>query len=207
MGSGILQQLRSVTLSGERSHLRYAPSFRPVLSTEEIRNKNPKLAAVNIVLYQKNNQWFFPLIVRSFNEKDRHSGQISLPGGKKEETDLSFAQTAVRETHEELGIEKHYVRVLREISPIYVPPSNFYVRAFISYTKRNPRFILQKSEVNAVIEFPLERIVFLEEIPELVSLQLNDQEIKVPAIKFGEYTIWGATSMILSELRDLLKKL
>jgi ADP-ribose pyrophosphatase YjhB (NUDIX family) len=83
----------------------FSPPSRPVFTYEEVLAKNPKFAAVNIVLYLKNNEWYFPLIQRTINEHDRHSGQISLPGGKREEMDEDFAETAVRETSEEIGIE------------------------------------------------------------------------------------------------------
>ena len=55
-------------------------------------------------MYLKNNEWFFPLIVRSQNENDRHSGQISFPGGKNEDSDPDFAFTANRKKCKELEI-------------------------------------------------------------------------------------------------------
>ncbi|WP_423227988.1 NUDIX hydrolase [Sabulibacter ruber] len=102
--------------------------------------KRPRLAAVNILLYNKGGEWFFPLIVL---KQDKHSGQIALPGGKVEGSDASFAETAVRETHEEIEVGKGDIRIIREISPVYVPPSNFYVHAFISYTVTPPEFFLR----------------------------------------------------------------
>ena len=139
-GRDLIKKIQNAELSGEDAHGIYSPPYRPVFSYEEILTKNPKFAAVNIVLYLKNNEWYFPLMVRSSNERDRHSGQISLPGGKKEESDRNFEETAKRETAEEIGIEEHYIRIIREMSPIYIPPSNFYVRPFVSYTKKNPDF-------------------------------------------------------------------
>ena len=66
-------------LDGTVSHQLYSPPYRPLLSTDQIMALDPKLAAVNILLYPKENQWYFPLMVRSVNQHDRHSGQISLP--------------------------------------------------------------------------------------------------------------------------------
>jgi len=154
-GRDLLKKIQNAELHGEHAHAIYSPPYRPLFSYEEILTRNPKFAAVNILLYLKEDQWWFPLIVRSTNENDRHSGQISLPGGKKEESDQDFAQTAKRETSEEMGVDEHYVRIIREMSPIYIPPSNFYVRPFISYTKKNPKFILQETEAVELIEFPV----------------------------------------------------
>lgn len=205
-GRDLLKKIQNAELAGENAHRIYSPPYRPVFSYEEILKKNPKLAAVNVIFYQKNNEWYFPLMVRTTNERDRHSGQISLPGGKKEDFDENFEQTAQRETFEEMGIEVHYNRIIRELSPIFIPPSNFYVRAFISYTKKNPQFILQKSEAVELIEFPLTTLLELSDQPEMMVLP-SSNGVEVPVINFNNYIIWGATSMILSELSYLLKKL
>ncbi|MCC2591396.1 NUDIX hydrolase [Chryseobacterium sp. MFBS3-17] len=205
-GRDLVKKIQDSELEGELAHAIYSPPYRQLFTYEEILQKNPKFAAVNIVLYRKEDGWHFPLIVRSKNERDRHSGQISLPGGKKEATDRDFEHTAKRETSEELGIEEPYIRIIREMSPIYIPPSNFYVRPFISYTKRNPQFFLQESEAVELIEFPLNSILNLTEQPQMMVLP-SSQGTEVPVIDFNGYLIWGATSMILSEFSKLMKKL
>ena len=205
-GRDLLKKIQNATLEGENAHQVYSPPYRPLFSYEEILAKNPKFAAVNILLYLKNNEWYFPLMVRSTNDRDRHSGQISLPGGKKEEYDINFEETAKRETSEEMGIDIYYNRIIREMSPIYIPPSNFYVRAFVSYTKKNPQFILQETEAVELIEFPVATLLNLSEHPEMMVLP-SSRGVEVPVINFNNYSIWGATSMILSEFSHLLKNL
>ena len=205
-GRDLLKKIQNATLEGENAHQVYSPPYRPLFSYEEILAKNPKFAAVNILLYLKNNEWYFPLMVRSTNDRDRHSGQISLPGGKKEEYDINFEETAKRETSEEMGIDIYYNRIIREMSPIYIPPSNFYVRAFVSYTKKNPQFILQETEALELIEFPVATLLNLSEHPEMMVLP-SSRGVEVPVINFNSYSIWGATSMILSEFSHLLKNL
>ena len=205
-GRDLIKKIQNADLAGENAHSIYSPPYRPIYSYEDILAKNPKFAAVNILLYLKNNEWYFPLMVRTTNERDRHSGQISLPGGKKEDSDENFEQTAQRETSEEMGIDIHYNRIIREMSPIYIPPSNFYVKAFISYTKKNSEFTLQKSEAVELIEFPVSTLLSLSDQPEMLVLPTSNG-VEVPVINFNNYIIWGATSMILSELSHLLKKL
>lgn len=205
-GRDLIRKIQNAELLGENAHAIYSPPYRPAFSYDEILTKNPKFAAVNIVLFLKNNEWYFPLMLRTTNERDRHSGQISLPGGKKEEYDPNFEATAKRETSEEMGIAEHYVRIIREMSPIYIPPSNFYVRPFISYTKKNPEFTLQETEVAELIEFPVSSILSLSDQPEMMVLP-SSRGIEVPVINFNGYIIWGATSMILSEFSTLMKNL
>lgn len=205
-GRDLITKIQSAKLQGEAAHSIYSPPYRPLYSYDQILEKNPKFAAVNILLYLKNNEWYLPLIVRSTNERDRHSGQISLPGGKKEDDDLNYAATAKRETSEEVGISEHYIRIIRELSPIYIPPSNFYVKAFVSYTKKNPTFILQETEAVELIEFPISSILKLKDQPEMMTLP-GSRGVQVPVIHFNGYYIWGATSMILSEFSQLLKNL
>ena len=203
-GKDLLTDIRKAELLGENAHKIYSPPYRPVYSYEDILTKNHKLAAVNILLYLKDNEWHFPLIVRSINENDRHSGQISLPGGKREKEDPDFSFTAKRETSEELGIDMHYVRIIREMSPIYIPPSNFYVHSFISYTKKNPQFFLQETEAVELIEFPIASLLGLPDQPKMLILP-STRGHEVPVIDFNGYIVWGATAMILSEFSNLLK--
>lgn len=205
-GKDLLQKIKKAQLGGANAHGVFSPPYREVISHDEIIKKNPKFAAVNIVLYLRDNEWFFPLIQRTENERDRHSGQISLPGGKREEYDRDFADTAIRETSEEIGLEKPYVRIIREMSPIYIPPSNFYVYPYISYSKRNPEFILQESEAVEVIEFPITSFLNLPDSPEIMALPGAGGK-EVPVINFNGYIIWGATAMILSEFSQLIKKM
>jgi 8-oxo-dGTP pyrophosphatase MutT (NUDIX family) len=206
IGKDLLEKIKKADLEGEKAHAIYSPPYRNLYTYEEILAKKPRFAAINIVFYLKNNEWHFPLIVRTKNEKDKHSGQISFPGGSKDEADQNFATTAIRETSEEIGIPDYYLKIIRELSPIYIPPSNFYVHPYISYTKRNPEFILEENEVEEIIEFPITSLLKLDNEPKMRVLS-SSRGLEVPVIEFQGYTIWGATSMILSELSYLLKNM
>lgn len=92
------------------------------------------------------------------------------------------------------------------MSPIYIPPSNFYVYPYISYTKKNPAFVLQQTEAVETIEFPITSFLNLSGTPEIMALP-NANGYEVPVINFNGYIIWGATAMILSEFSQLLKKM
>lgn len=200
-----LQQIEQAELGGFDAQRIYAPPYRSVLTEAEIMAKKPKYAAVNIMLYQKNEVWHFPLIHRTHNERDRHSGQISLPGGQKDPTDQDFSETALRETWEEIGIPIHENKIIRELSPIYIPPSNFFVFAFLSYQSSSSVFEFQKTEVQEVLEVPLEMIENLPNPPLTMALPKSEGQ-KVPYFEFQGHKVWGATAMILSELHHLIKK-
>ncbi len=143
----------------------------------------------------------YPLMVRTANVNDKHSGQISLPGGKKEVSDETFAHTALRETTEELGIIRPYLRLIRSLSPLYIPPSNFYVHTYVSYTKKSEIY-LTRVRSPELIELPLSLLLDLPKTPIKTPLNKN---IEVPVIPYKNHNIWGATSMILYEFSQLLK--
>ena len=80
------------------------------------------------------------LILRN-TYKGIHSAQVSFPGGKTEKEDDSYEDTALREAEEETNILKDTVEVLGEITPVYIPPSNFIVQPVIGWTHKQPDFI------------------------------------------------------------------
>lgn len=205
-GPEFIKKIKKLPLPGDAAHVCYSPPYRPEFNLEKTLATNPNLAAVNILLYQKNGAWHLPLILRTENERDKHSGQISLPGGKKDPEDRDFWDTARRETQEEIGLDRVYIRKIRKISPLYIPPSRFLVWPYLSYTKKNPEFTIQQTEANELISLPVEHLLALPDEP-LRGVFSTSRGIEVPYIPFQEYKIWGATSMILYEFREMLRNL
>jgi 8-oxo-dGTP pyrophosphatase MutT (NUDIX family) len=169
---------------------------------EEIQAKDPREASVLIVLYKKNNHFFFPVILRAVYE-GVHSGQIGLPGGKKENFDLTGRDTAVRETNEELGLDKNKLEIVKKMTPLYIPPSNFYVQPYIAfYEEYDFVFNTNQTEVQEVFEIKLQKFLFQTKV---VQEPVPINKSKVPAFQYDNITIWGATAMMLNEFRFLLK--
>jgi 8-oxo-dGTP pyrophosphatase MutT (NUDIX family) len=133
-----------------------------------------------------------------------HSGQISFPGGQAEPGDITPAETALRESREEIGIVPGEVRILGQLSELYIPPSRFLVRPFVGYTKKTPAFVPDPAEVAEVLEFPLAGFFERDVVREQEIFIREDRVIKAPAYVINGHVIWGATAMIMSEFLEVL---
>lgn len=166
---------------------------------------NAKTACVLLSIWEENGLWHTALIRRTENPRDRHSGQISFPGGRHDEGDSTYEYTALREANEEIGIDPGQVEILGRLTELYIPVSNFSVYPFVGLLNKAPQFQLQPGEVEQVFALPLNHF----QNPNtrgvadvLVGGQLMVRE--VPCFMVEERPIWGATAMILSEFLELI---
>ena len=158
-----------------------------------------------MLFYPKNGETHLVLIVRN-SYKGVHSAQIAFPGGKFEPEDEIFSNTALRETHEEVGIHPENMEIIKTFTPMYIPPSNFMVHPFLGISKAEINFIADPEEVAGIIELPL--AVFLSDRI-LIEANLSTSyatNVNVPAFEIEGHVVWGATAMMLSELKDVLKE-
>lgn len=171
-----------------------------------VEKENPRNAAVMMLFYPKAKETYLVLIVRN-SYKGIHSAQIAFPGGKFEAEDVDFKTTALRETEEEIGISQDKIEVVKAFSPMYIPPSNFMVYPFLGICKEEIEFIPDVIEVASIIELPLD--VFRNDaILTVENLTTSYASfIDVPAFKIEGHIVWGATAMMLSELRDVLNSI
>jgi 8-oxo-dGTP pyrophosphatase MutT (NUDIX family) len=187
------------------AHIKMAPLERiESLRNSNLDNKIPKLAAVMMLFYPKGNQTHLVLIVRN-SYQGVHSAQIAFPGGKHEFEDENFEITALRETHEEIGISPERIEIVKAFTQLYIPPSNFMVHPFLGICREEITFVPEPSEVAGIIELPLS--VFLDETI-IVQTKLSTsyaENISIPAFEIEKHIVWGATAMILSELKVVLK--
>ena len=135
-----------------------------------------------------------------------HSAQVSFPGGKKEVKDKNLAETALRETFEEIGIEQNEIETIREMTHVYIPPSNFLVTPFMAYTRETPIFDIN-NEVEKMIEVPINQLLDDSFVRYDTQNTFSSKNLKIPYFNFSNEKIWGATAMIISEIKELIKKL
>ena len=193
-----------LTLPAFHAHVKMAPIHRlEDLMQMDFSNKNPKIAAVLMLFYPKNGQTHLVLILRNAYE-GIHSAQVGFPGGKYEVDDEDLICTALRETHEEIGIDPKTIEIFKSFTKLYIPPSNFLVHPFLGISRQELIFIADPVEVAAVIELPLS--IFLNENTVVNSTVISSYSTSsaVPAFKINNHIVWGATAMMLSELKDVL---
>lgn len=201
----LIPKIEKMSVPGESSHFIMAPEIRiKELSRLKIEEKKPRDAAVMMLFYPKEAITHFVLILRPEYE-GVHSGQVALPGGKVEVYDLSYTEAALRETQEEVGVFVHTVNVLKPLTKVYIPPSNFWVHPFLGFAENRPDFVIQEEEVAKVIEVPLTELLNEDNVVPKKLTTSYAKNIEVPSFELNGYVVWGATAMMLSELKMLLK--
>lgn len=161
-------------------------------------NEKTRESAVLILFYPSDNQVYMPLILRPQYD-GVHGGQMAFPGGRAEKEDENLTRTALREAQEEIGVRVSDVKVLGELTKLFIPPSNFYVQPIVGYMTRKPDFYPDPREVDKVIEISLLEL----KNPKIIgrkTLNVRGLEIETPFYDILDTTVWGATAMMISEL-------
>ena len=190
-------------LPGTEAQFRMAHAFRKQVPPPP---PDARVASVMALFYPKNKEWNMVFIERvATNPNDRHSGQISFPGGKKDPEDHYPSQTALRETEEEIGVAANSIKLIGELTQLYIPVSNFLVYPFVGKIDYTPTFQPQVEEVADILEVPFEQFYAPN------AIQTKDMTVgqgiklrNVPYFHIQEKVIWGATAMMLSELMEVM---
>lgn len=178
-----------------------APSYRYDFPSDP---KSERQSGVLVLFYPKDEKVYFVLMERG-SWLRMHSGQISLPGGKMEKADASYYETALRETNEELGVKIEDIHYLGALTPLFIPVSNFMVHPFVAFAKTPLEFVANKSEVAKIIEVSLEDL--LNDACRKEECWKEKGKLYVrPYYEISEVDVWGATAMILSELRSFITR-
>ena len=189
-------------LPGIKTHLEAAP-YRKA-DVDELTKKQARQSGVLILFYEKNNILHTVLIKRAINNSN-HSGQIAFPGGKKEEHDANLIETALREANEEIGIVKEHVEVIGKLTDVFIPVSNFLVAFVIGFIDYSLIFTLQISEVYDVVEVEVQTLIHPNTFQQQMVKLSGGAQLKVPCFVVNKQIVWGATALMINELRYLIK--
>jgi 8-oxo-dGTP pyrophosphatase MutT (NUDIX family) len=182
-------------LPGATGQLRMSPrprvGWRPGHVPDDCRHGGALL-----LVYPRDGNAHLLLTVRSAS-LPQHGGQVSLPGGAVEPGE-SFDRAALREAHEEVGIEPDHVRLVGSLSSIHVPVSRFVLHPWVGVAKTTPGFRADPAEVARILEVPFAHLVD----PARIATETRDasgRTFEVPFFEVDGEKVWGATAMVLAE--------
>jgi 8-oxo-dGTP pyrophosphatase MutT (NUDIX family) len=189
-------------LPGEAAHAPYKRYRQQFEQSQAEQLRRP--AAVALHFYPKDEAWHFILIERS-TYNGQHSGQMAFPGGKPDPTDPHLEFTARRESFEEIGIPLHHGQHIKTLSNVWIPVSGFEVSPYVFLHDEAPLLQPDPREVKHIEE------IALQDLLNDSSLTLKDIEIPGgqileahPCFLLNNKIVWGATALILNEVRMLL---
>tara|TARA_A100001388_G_scaffold239476_1_gene194762 strand:- start:173 stop:793 length:621 start_codon:yes stop_codon:yes gene_type:complete len=161
-------------------------------------------ASILLLLYPIEGEWFFFLTKRS-QDLEHHKGQISFPGGVVEKNE-SKMNAAIRETNEEIGVDKDVIKIIGNLTPLYIPVSNFHISPYVGWTEEKPHTKVQDAEVKRVFSVSINELILERNLKTKKDFSSN-KSVKVPYFDLNGETVWGATSMILSEFKFILRNM
>jgi 8-oxo-dGTP pyrophosphatase MutT (NUDIX family) len=193
-------------LPGEESHALLMPLNRPFTSSilkSEIAYRD---CAVGVILYPKSNSIYCILIKRQKYE-GIHSAQICFPGGKKDEDDKDLEFTARRECSEEINFPVDKGNLIGILSTVYIPISKFMVQPNIFMVDSLPPLVPNPLEVESIINFDVFTLK-KESIVKKTDMKFSNgiKRKNIPYFEIEGHIVWGATAMMLSELKTIINR-
>lgn len=199
-----IEVIKADKLGGLNAQFKLAPELRLRYDADKIKASNPKKAAVLALFYPNDNKQTTFVLTERASYKGTHSAQISFPGGKNDKADTNLEETALREAFEEVGVAQKSIEIIRELTDVYIPPSNFLATPFIGFVDEKPIFNTNY-EVETIIEVLVEDLLNETSLSTVNLTTSYMKKIDVPCFKLNGYIVWGATAMMLSEIKELLK--
>ncbi len=198
----IIQKTR---LGGIKEQFQVAPNYRKQYDLKKIKAKNPTKSSVLIILFPNSTGQTSFVLTKRANYDGHHSKQISFPGGKQNLNDKNLLETALRETHEEIGLEIKPETIFKKLTEVFIPVSNFIVQPFLALLNYEPHYTTNY-EVDAVFTPSLDDILQLKN-QKITQVKTSDgKTVETPYFALNKEIVWGATAMMLSELRHLILK-
>ena len=200
-----IEGIEHTPLPAEASQFKMSPPYRAELVTRQKELiKTAKKSAVLALFYPDTTHETHIILILRKTYKGVHSAQVGFPGGKLEANE-TLEEAALREANEEVGVAIETVTVLKEMTQIYIPPSNFFVQPYMGISNTTPKFVKQDAEVEALLEVKLSDFLNEDNVVTKTVTTSKNIKVEVPAYNLNNHLVWGATAMMLSELKDLLK--
>jgi 8-oxo-dGTP pyrophosphatase MutT (NUDIX family) len=180
---------------------------RALLAAHEptlIGDEGRKRAAVLLLLYEREGQEHVLFQVRT-QQVEHHKGEISLPGGASDPRDGSLRATALRETHEEIGVAPAHVEIFGRLDDVATRSSNYAIAPFVGAITEPGVYPFRTAprEVSQLLEVPLAHL----RSDDAIEWEVREDEGEALAersFRFGEHLIWGATARVVGQYVDLL---
>ncbi len=205
--SGKLRKADFSKLPGQQSQLTMAPALRRDDIIRVGKGMNAISSGVLILLFPDSEGQTCTVFIRRPVYDGVHSGQIALPGGRREKQDPDLQYTALREANEEVGVNSSAVELVGKLSDLYIPPSNYIVSPFVGMLHSEPKFKPDPIEVEQIIRVRMIEFFRTENIRE-VSMRLSAGDcLPTPCFDVNGQIIWGATAMIMAEFLAFIKPL
>ena len=190
-------------LPGVEAQFEMAHVKREKVLSNSYESQNYRPSAVLILLYPNEQQQTSVLLIERMTYNGHHGGQIAFPGGKAEPSDVDLQATALREFFEETGADITPT-IIGKLTPVYIPVSKFMVQPFVSYVEQKPNFSASAYEVNELIEWEINQLLNPDIIKETVIEPAPGLKLKTPYFDVQGKVLWGATAMMLNELKKIL---
>ncbi len=200
LGLAIKEELKN-PLPGKEFHKKMMPLRSPVSIPVDQKSTQ---AAVAIIIMMSNGIPELILIRRS-EYQGYHSGQVSFPGGKADPADRNLLETSIRETSEETGVTLNTEECIGKLTPLFIQLSGFHVRPYVFYIDKEITFHIDRQEVNYMIQVPVKRLLE-DDLIRIKLFKFPDVEFNAPYMDIKGEVVWGATSMILKEFIEILKR-
>jgi len=180
-----------------------APRMRK--TTDELLLENPdhRLSSVMILLYPDEKGLLSTVFIERPVNESVHSGQIAFPGGKIETSDENPKAAALRETEEEIGVPSSAVECIGLLSQLFIPASKFLVIPHVGIITQTPLFIPNPDEVKSILRVAVSELVAI--VPDKKVFPTSYGNLEAPFYNIQGHSVWGATAMMLSEFREILK--
>ncbi len=197
----LIERLSTSPLPGHESIMEKMSPNRFKVKTEP--NASTRRSAVLMMFYPKGEEVFMPLILRPQYD-GVHGGQMAFPGGRVEFHDKNIQETALREAQEEIGIKATDVKIIENLTELFIPPSNMYCQPVLGYMTHRPDFYPDEREVAGIFEVNISEILDPKNV-QTRTVETRGLTFETPCFVIQEQVVWGATALMIAELIEVLR--